>query len=44
MKEEDFEDISFLDASKLKDQEEKIKSGKIVCDIKNPEDCESCSG
>jgi hypothetical protein len=44
MKEEDFEDISFLDAGKLEDQERKIKSGEIVCDIKNPEDCESCSG
>jgi hypothetical protein len=42
--EEDFEDIGFLDQNKLKEQEEKIKSGEIVCDLKNPEDCESCSG
>jgi hypothetical protein len=42
--EEEFDDISFLDQSKLKKQEEKIENGEIVCDLKNPEDCESCSG
>jgi len=44
MNEEDFNDISFLDQSKLEKQEKKIESGEITCDIKNPEDCESCSG
>ena len=37
-------DISFLDPAKLKEHEEKIKSGKIVCNMDNPEGCESCSG
>jgi len=44
MMEEEFDDINFLDQNKLKEQEEKIKKGEIVCDIKNPDDCESCSG
>lgn len=37
-------DTSFLDPIKLKEHEEKIKSGEIVCNIDNPEGCESCSG
>lgn len=41
--EEEF-DVSFLDQDKLKEQEKKIESGEITCSIKNPEDCESCSG
>jgi hypothetical protein len=41
--EEEF-DISFLDQDKLKEQEKKIESGEISCNIDNPEDCESCSG
>jgi hypothetical protein len=44
MNEEDFGDISFLDQGKLKEQEDKIESGQIACNIDNPEDCESCSG
>jgi hypothetical protein len=44
MKEEDFEDISFLDQDKLKKQEKKIESGEISCNVDSPEDCESCSG
>ncbi len=44
MKEEDFDDISFLDQDKLKKQEAKIDSGEITCNLDNPEDCESCSG
>ena len=44
MKEEDFDDISFLDQEKLKKQEQKIESGEITCNLDNPEDCESCSG
>lgn len=40
---EDF-NVDFLDQEKLKKQEDKIKSGEIVCNIKDPEDCESCSG
>ena len=43
-KEEDFDDISFLDQDKLKKQEQKIESGEITCNLDNPEDCESCSG
>lgn len=41
--EEEF-DISFLDQSKLKEQEAKIDSGIISCNVDSPEDCESCSG
>jgi hypothetical protein len=43
MNEEDF-NVDFLDQEKLKKQEEKLESGEITCNIKNPEDCESCSG
>ena len=43
MKEEEF-DISFLDPKKLKECEDKIKSGEITCNIEDPESCESCSG
>ena len=42
--EEDFDDISFLDKTKLKKQEDKIKSGETVCNMENPEECENCSG
>jgi len=42
--EEEFEDISFLDQSRLKEQEQKIESGEITCNLDSPEDCESCSG
>lgn len=41
--EEEF-DISFLDPKKLKESEDKIKSGEVTCNIDAPEDCESCSG
>ena len=34
--EEEFEDISFLDQSKLKKQEDKIKSGEITCNLDSP--------
>ena len=44
MKEEDFDDVSFLDKKKLKKSQDKIDSGEIQCDIDGPEDCESCSG
>ena len=37
-------DISFLDPIKLKEQEDKIKSGETVCNTESPESCESCSG
>tara|TARA_R100001510_G_C7624156_1_gene184364 strand:+ start:1038 stop:1172 length:135 start_codon:yes stop_codon:yes gene_type:complete len=39
--EEDF-CCEFLDADKLKKQEDKIKSGELVCNIENPEECETC--
>tara|TARA_R100001015_G_C4509751_1_gene81790 strand:+ start:424 stop:558 length:135 start_codon:yes stop_codon:yes gene_type:complete len=39
--EEDF-CCEFLDADKLKQQEDKIKSGELVCNIENPEECEAC--
>ena len=39
-KEEDF-CCEFLDADKLKAQEDKIKSGELVCNIENPEECEA---
>lgn len=32
----------FLDQDKLKAQEDKIKSGELVCNIESPEDCEAC--
>lgn len=44
MREEDDFNVDFLDQDKLKEQEDKIKSGEITCNIKDPEDCESCSG
>lgn len=37
-------DTSFLDPIKLKEREDKIKSGETVCNMENPEGCESCSG
>lgn len=40
--EKDFDDVSFLDQAKLKQQEDKIKSGETVCNTENPEDCEAC--
>lgn len=44
MSEEDDFNVDFLDQGRLKEQEDKIKSGQITCNIKNPDDCESCSG
>jgi len=44
MKEEDFDDIGFLDQDKLKKAEQKIESGEITCNKDNPEECENCSG
>jgi hypothetical protein len=41
---EDEFDVSFLDPEKLKKSDDKLKSGEITCNIKDPEDCESCSG
>tara|TARA_R100001463_G_scaffold14088_1_gene37294 strand:+ start:3611 stop:3748 length:138 start_codon:yes stop_codon:yes gene_type:complete len=41
--EEDF-GCDFLDQAKLKTQEDKLKSGELVCNRENPEECESCSG
>jgi|TARA_R110000772_G_scaffold9185_3_gene30240 hypothetical protein len=40
--EKDFDDVSFLDQVKLKEQEDKIKSGETVCNTESPEDCEAC--
>ena len=37
-----FGDISFLDQSKLKKQEQKIEKGEITCSTDNPEECLSC--
>ena len=42
--EEDFDQPNFLDQEKLARQEEKIESGKIVCNKDNPEECENCGG
>lgn len=39
---DDFGDISFLDQSKLKKQEQKIEKGEITCSTDNPEECLSC--
>lgn len=39
---DDFGDISFLDQSKLKKQEDKIEKGEIACSTDNPEECLSC--
>jgi len=41
--EDDF-DISFLDPKKLKESEDKLKSGEVKSNLDAPEDCESCSG
>ncbi len=43
MNKEDF-NCDFLDQDKLKAQEDKFKSGELVCNSENPEECESCSG
>jgi len=42
-KEEDF-NVDFLDTERVKETEDKVKAGKIVCDIHAPEGCENCSG
>lgn len=42
-KEDDF-NVDFLDQEKVKEVEEKVKSGKITCNIHAPEGCENCSG
>tara|TARA_R110000787_G_scaffold32955_10_gene86788 strand:+ start:156 stop:287 length:132 start_codon:yes stop_codon:yes gene_type:complete len=42
--EKEFNDVNFLDQTKLQEQENKIKSGEITCNIENPEECENCSG
>ena len=39
--EEDFS-CEFLDKDKLKEQEDKIKRGELVCNIENPDECEAC--
>jgi len=38
--------IGMSEALRQKDKErdEKIAKGEIVCDIKDPDNCESCSG
>jgi len=41
---EQFDAPEFLNSEKLKEQEEKIKSGEIKCNIHGPDTCESCSG
>jgi len=43
-KKDEFEDISFLDSKRLKEQESKIESGEISCNTDSPEECENCSG
>tara|TARA_B100000497_G_C7308104_1_gene207888 strand:- start:197 stop:331 length:135 start_codon:yes stop_codon:yes gene_type:complete len=44
MKEEELDDVGFLDQKKLKESQDKIESGELQCNIDSPEDCESCSG
>jgi hypothetical protein len=41
MKEEEF-NVDFLDKNRVKEQEDKIKSGEITCNMDNPEACENC--
>ena len=38
------DDISFLNADRVKDSKDKQESGELTCNIDSPEDCESCSG
>ena len=40
-KRDDF-NCDFLDQDKLKEQEAKIESGELVCNMENPEECEAC--
>ena len=40
-KKDDFS-CDFLDQAKLKEQEAKIESGELVCNMENPEECEAC--
>tara|TARA_R110002051_G_scaffold128394_2_gene202111 strand:+ start:195 stop:413 length:219 start_codon:yes stop_codon:yes gene_type:complete len=40
---EEFEnEVNFLDPKKLKEQEDKIKSGEISCNMDDPEECLNC--
>ena len=40
--EEEFDQPSFLDQKKLKEQEAKIESGETKCNIESPHECEGC--
>ena len=44
MKEEDFDDIGFLDQDKLKKAEQKIESGEITCNKDNPKNAKIVAG
>lgn len=33
-----------LSSDKAKELDKKIQEGKIVCNLKDPDNCESCSG
>ena len=39
---EDFDQPSFLDQCKLKEKDDKIKSGETKCNIQSPHECEGC--
>lgn len=41
-KENEINEISFLDQSKLNELNKKVDEGKITCNIENPEQCENC--
>jgi hypothetical protein len=38
------DETSFLNPERLKETEDKMKSGELTCNIDDPENCESCSG
>ena len=40
--ENEINEISFLDQSKLNELNKKVDEGKITCNIENPEQCENC--
>jgi hypothetical protein len=40
---EEFPEV-ILNNSKMKELDKKIENKEVTCDIKDPENCESCSG
>jgi|8_EtaG_2_1085327.scaffolds.fasta_scaffold253174_1 hypothetical protein len=37
-----YEEVSFLDPKRLQEQEDKIESGEISCNMDDPDECLNC--